>query len=647
MKKSFKFQSAFTIYLICFFVFSAFCQAQTTNIGTNYHVGYREFKSIDSSRRYKTGAAIRDPLFYRPEEIDVWYPAESGSKDAPLNFSYFVYLFERRANTFQDSIKYDGLADELMQHFTVEDSSVAVKTVNTKSHLDAKEIKGHFPLLVYMCSFNGMSYENIPLFENLASHGYIVVSVSSIGRYPGNMTTSYPDLIEQVKDADFAIKYMCNRNVDSSKIGLIGYSYGGLAANVLALHHAAIKALLSLDGSEMHYYGKGKKEDADFNELLSDNDLKHSPLMCPYSYLESDHKLDEGIPDSVYRILNKANIKIPYIRLLNYNHEDFSDLAHIGTVKSTPYELVNQLTLNYFEQYLGDKKSAYDLAADGVLSSKKGLATFAKIITGNIDTLSRLNLKGKIISAEAGSSIPYVSIGIPAGNCGTVSDENGLFVLNVEGALVNNIIRISSLGYQSKNFTVKELALLLKQGTDITLTKQNKQLSEVIIKAKKLRIKTVGNTSQSKFFSVGFPLKFLGSEVGVVVSLGKKDVLLRSFNFNISQTRLDSCTFRLNIYSLANGLPSKNLLANNLLISIGNKPGSYTIDLKSQRLLMKNKIFISLEWISGKTTNKQGAVFFSAGLLASSYHRKTTEANWEQFKGLGAGFNLQVEESEE
>jgi len=37
-----------------------------------------------------------------------------------------------------------------------------------------------------------------------------------------------------------------------------------------------------------------------------------------------------------------------------------------------------------------------------------------------------------------------------------------------------------------------------------------------------------------------------------------------------------------------------------------------------------------------------GKVFFSAGLLSSSYHRKTTEADWVKFKGLGAAFSLTV-----
>src|ERR1700709_2557223 len=95
------------IILINLFVHHVFGQidANEKNPAGNCKVGYKEYRSIDSSRRYKPRVSNGNPLFYRPEEMDVWYPAELGLKDSSLNFSYFVSLFERRANTFQDSIK--------------------------------------------------------------------------------------------------------------------------------------------------------------------------------------------------------------------------------------------------------------------------------------------------------------------------------------------------------------------------------------------------------------------------------------------------------------------------------------------------------------------------------------------------------------
>ena len=76
-------------------------------------------------------------------------------------------------------------------------------------------------MIIYLCSFNGMSFENIHLLENLASHGYIVASITSVGRYPGNMSTDPADLWGQVKDGLFAIDQLKRKpGVDPNKIGL-------------------------------------------------------------------------------------------------------------------------------------------------------------------------------------------------------------------------------------------------------------------------------------------------------------------------------------------------------------------------------------------------------------------------------------------
>ncbi|WP_426668958.1 carboxypeptidase-like regulatory domain-containing protein [Mucilaginibacter sp. McL0603] len=610
-----------------------------------YRVGYREYKLKDTSRKYKPGVSKENALFFRPVEMDVWYPAKVSSNNSPLAFRFFVSLNERRANSFQDSIKYNGLTDELMQHFTIADKNSSGYS-KTMSYPNAEEIKGRFPLIIYMAAYNGMSYENVPLFETLASNGYIVISISSIGRYPGNMTTKYPDVLEQVKDADFAVRHMDNKNIDTSKIGLIGYSYGGLAGILLSMHNQSVKAMLSLDGSEMHAYGEDKEGDKDFNEIRKNKYFVPSALQLPYAYLGSDNKDNDGAADSIYRLPIPNGIKNRYTRLLNAEHEDFSCLANFGAVGNKQiYQLVNKLTLDYFSQYLGDKKTAFDNTVGAVLSEHTGATTFNKALLKITGASGRILLKGKIVAAESNNRpVSYASLGIPAGDNGTVADSAGIFSLSVDGALANDIVRISSLGYQSKSFTVKELSSLLSSQSVITLNKQENQLQEVVIQAKKVRVKTVGNTSKSKFFSVGFPLKDLGSEVGVKVSLGKRNMLLRSFNFNISYLRLDSATFRFNIYAIKNGIPSENLLKQNILIAIGNNAGNYKIDLTPYRLLLKGEVLISLEWIAGKTLSQHGNVQFSAGLLASSYHRKTTEAKWVQFKGLGAGFNLQVQE---
>jgi CarboxypepD_reg-like domain/Chlorophyllase len=532
--------------------------------------------------------------------------------------------------------------DELQQHFTIATGSKSNTSVKTKSFLEATAVPGHFPLIIYLSSYNGMSYENIPLFENLASHGFIVLSISSIGRYPGNMTTRFPDVLEQVKDAEFACHLITkqNKDADTSKIAVIGYSYGGIAAALLAMKNRSVQAILSLDGSELHHYGMDKGEDNDFNELRRAPDWSPLTLHCSYAYMESDHRSEDGPADSSYHLgVRTAGTKY-YARFFGSAHEDFSCVSALGTGDDYVYELVNRLALNYFDQTLKDQGTPFDNGVSHLLMDKKISLSESSMIR----RLGRINLKGEIVDAEANVPVPYASIGIPSGNCGTVSANDGKFSLSVDDTLATGIVRISSLGYKPRTYTVSELRAILSGQSVVKLNEMPNQLAEVRIKTAKPRTRITGNTSQSKFFNVGFPLRDLGSEVGIKISLGGKKVLLRSFNFNISNTRMDSCAFRLNIYALKNEMPGDNLLKQNIITRIGNRTGSYTIDLTRYRILLNGPIFVSLEWIDGKTAADHGAVFFSAGLLSSSYHRKTTEADWVKFKGLGAAFNLKVEE---
>src|SRR5665213_4414935 len=97
-----RYSMAVALAVIFFSATTAFGQTSTGKNNGAYSAGYREYKATDSSRRYKPGAVAGNQLYYRPEEIDVWYPARTGAGDRPLDFYYFLSLFERRANSFQD-----------------------------------------------------------------------------------------------------------------------------------------------------------------------------------------------------------------------------------------------------------------------------------------------------------------------------------------------------------------------------------------------------------------------------------------------------------------------------------------------------------------------------------------------------------------
>jgi hypothetical protein len=599
----------------------------------SYQAGYRELQFTDSLRRYQPLTSAGNRLYYRPVHIDCWYPTEAKTKNA-LDYRYFLSLFERRANGFQTETQYDSVATEMLSQFTGK-ASVAPAKLLTHTLPNVKPAAGQFPIIVYLCAYNGMSYENVALFEQLAQAGYYLISVSSVGRYPGNMSTHYEDALEQARDAAFAIGHANTNVADTSQIGVISYSYGSLAGILLAHQIQNLRCFLSLDGSEKHYYGQNRQEDSDFDDCRSKANLT-LPSGCPYAYLESDHKAREGKIDSIF--VPTATGKHFYGRLADAEHEDFSYISMLGNTKSLLYPQVLTLAKSYNDQMLKGKTQLFEQQLKCLLNDRKA---FANPEPSGIREVT-IKIAGKITDVNH-QPLPYVSIGILTADAGTISQADGSFLLTLNDSLQRHLARISAIGYQSVTLPVNQLSAIMTQHGAMTLVNDVHELPAVSITANRPHFKTVGSTSHSRFFSVGFPFADLGSEVGVILPLGKQNVLLQSFNYHISYNRMDSCTFRLNIYAVKNGLPAQNLLSQNIITRIGHQAGNYNINLQPYRLLLQGDVCVALEWIAGTTKTKNSAVFFSGGLLSSSFHRKAAQGRWVKLKGMGAGFNLKVQ----
>jgi hypothetical protein len=615
-----------------------------------YMAGYKNLVLKDSSRIYKPNTSPTELLHFRPIEIDIWYPSTSkNTDDVSMKYVDFVKLLQERSNRFQNDTVYNNLTSELLQYINVNlkiSDTLKLSQLKTNSYQNAEPVEKRFPLIIYQCAYNGMSYENIPLFEQLASRGFLVACIISVGRYPGNMTTKPEDLMEQVNDGLFAQQYLkAASNVDSEKIGCIGYSWGGLASLLMTMYDKNIKANLSIDGSEMFYYRDSDEEANDFNQIRKPNYFHPENIEASYAYLESGHKQGEEAADSIYNILPLLQTEKKYIRFLNAAHEDFSVIPSLaldnkqGTIKCSGfYDTVITCAINFFNQYLSGNSSQFTETINKLSQNHNTDLHYPVPLANKIATSL---LKGKVIDAQTKQPIAYVNLGIPNKNVGTVSQSDGSFNIAANN---NDTIEVSMIGYESEKYLpVKDE----KNDSPAVIEMKPKAntLHEVIVTAKKLPVRTLGNTTTSHFFNIGLPLKFLGSEIGIVIKPGRRPALLKSFNFNVSENHLDSAIFRLNIYSLKNGQPFENILSGNILLHVSNQAGPYHLDLSNYIIILKEDALVSLEWIDGgKSGNKRGVLFLSAALFNSStWHRTTSLGKWTKAKGLGVGFNVEVQ----
>ncbi|HEY4111069.1 carboxypeptidase-like regulatory domain-containing protein [Puia sp.] len=603
----------------------------TTGVSSAQQVGYRSIALTDSTRRYCPGAHPGDRLYYRPLELDCWYPAAAVTT-TPIRYGAFLQLLEQRANRFQKDTAYNGLAAETAQYLCaglkIPDTAILTQ-LPTQSYDGAEPIRKPFPLILYLCSYNGMSYEDIPLFESLAAHGYIVACITSVGRYPGNMTTDPGDLLEQVADAAFALRYFRQTGLtDTTHTGIIGYSWGGPAAVTLAMH-MPVTAILSLDGSEWHYYGDSREEDRDFDRLRAAPYFHREDFHIPYAYLESDNKQSDHPADSIF---NPHPTK--YLRYPNTTHEDFSGLRVLTPKSKQPWL---PFAIGWFDHYL--KGRSFQLPADSTYPVVRTAPKNGTVISA------------KIIDGEDKAPLAFVNVGIPGKNLGTVTGDQGLFTLPIDPGLANDSLTLSMVGYQPQNIPLKALPGIIQ------LHRTNTMLTDVVVIGRTRKPRKLGNTTTSRFMSVGFPLRFLGAEIGVRIKLGRQPVKLKSFHCNVSDSRVDTALFRLNIYSLEKGTP-QNVLHQNIFLPIGKRTGDYTVDLNRQNLVLKGDILVSLELIRGappaaapgapgpaaSASAQPGALFFSASFLHSAtWRRPTSQAHWKKAGGIGVGFNVEAQ----
>jgi pimeloyl-ACP methyl ester carboxylesterase len=305
-------------------------------------------------------------LHYRPLDIDIWYPASASTKDSSILFRNILGLLEKRANYYTASNAGNGMTQQLAQYFCDAlkcSDSTKVLNFKTQSFNNAKPIEDKFPLIIYLSAFNGMSYENFSLFEELAKKGFVVASISSIGRFPGDMTMKNEDLLEQVNDAIATISNLTgSSNIDFTKIGIVGYSWGGLSGSILASKIPNVGCIVSLDGSEFHHYGQAKEENMNFDGIRNSPDFKNMRLSAPYLRLESSPFTTTEKEDSVYDFTEKLSPDRQIFKIDSAQHEDFGCLPQVvkesGKCKPNQhFKTISKLTISFLEEHLKYEKS--------------------------------------------------------------------------------------------------------------------------------------------------------------------------------------------------------------------------------------------------------------------------------------------------
>lgn len=334
-----------------------------SSLHAQVRTGLKVYKEFDNLRIFDTmpGSAMHK----RPVKIDLFYPSGNTDNKNSLVYGSFLDMYSDRMDYHIAPDSAAKVSQELARAFSdylkIEPSQFI--GYRTSIYPDLVLPPKKYPLIIYAAGMNGSSWENIILFDSLCKAGYVVAAVSSVGLFPGFMSTG-PDITEQVKDILFVKDKMSGFPfIDKNKIGLLSWSMGGSAVSKAAMLSDDFKCILSFDGTEIHYYGVDSAWDKQFDEMIALEPSDAASIKIPYLYISSDRQK----ADKMYNILDHISSKDKYfVKITNGIHEDFSSIVTIANIIKpgrknadvTKTDNIWQLTRVFFDQFLKGKPSA-------------------------------------------------------------------------------------------------------------------------------------------------------------------------------------------------------------------------------------------------------------------------------------------------
>ncbi|RUT28745.1 hypothetical protein EJP77_17280 [Paenibacillus zeisoli] len=337
----------------------------------SYAVGTIQYHWTDSSRN-------------RELNIQVWYPADHTAGRPHASYSPDL----------------NDLAEGLSKTYSIPKFLFDyIGLVQTPAYLKApiSARKTNYPVILFSHGFPGGRYTNTFQTTELASHGFIVVSVEHTN---GSLTTVFPggkyigvdpnlphyadlnawdEIISRiwVKDTEFVIdkleqlnrydsQKMFGGKLDLQRIGMLGHSFGGANAAQTMLVDPRIRAAINMDGT---FFGTGDLSHGlprPFLLMSSDPPIKSSDLLSN----PSDSVLAaNGLTRDQYRLLQQIPVRKQQalrsggqeLVIPHADHLTFSDFYLIFPILSwinghfdirETQHTINEQTLSFFMKYL-------------------------------------------------------------------------------------------------------------------------------------------------------------------------------------------------------------------------------------------------------------------------------------------------------
>jgi pimeloyl-ACP methyl ester carboxylesterase len=253
------------------------------------------------------------------EELPVWLFYPSKNEDTSTWKEYFDAVTLDQLST-STSAKTEDYMTEYFQRYIFKESVNISNIENTRINAvrGAYSYKKKWPLVVYAPGYRGLPFENSLVCEMLAAEGYLVAAIPALGV---KQQTDSLGLEIQIRYIQQTIQgLIAKKCVDTNRIAVIGFSWGGLSAIIASMRNKDIKSVVSLDGSIRFFYSLAEKMPG-----FSPTDYDRSTLLFAA----------EGNDDVDYKFFGRLT-KAPafLVKMKDFNHLDFMSYRFL----KTPYQ---------------------------------------------------------------------------------------------------------------------------------------------------------------------------------------------------------------------------------------------------------------------------------------------------------------------
>lgn len=248
-------------------------------------------------------------------------------------------------------------------------------------------------------------------------------------------------------------------------------------------------------------------------------------------------------------------------------------------------------------------------------------------------------LEGIVLDQVTQRPVPFATVGVPAQPLGTAGNEAGAFRLVLPATANPAAVVVSSVGYEAATVP---LATWPAGPQTIRLHPARVSLGEVVVRGGKVKTKTFGRTGASTLMVARMYTEpdlvsdELAREQGTLVSVDPYCVL-RDVNFFVAFNRFRSVKFRLQLYSVRQGLPDRPLLRRNIFVEVTQPRGWVRVDLQADSLVLRGleEVAVTLQWVRSEAQEDSQKAFGIAAVPTPGHSilfRDKSQAPWRAVK---------------